>query len=801
LEDTGPFAWNYGASYRLRLTLDHHKGKARIRAEVFEGETPRFRCVRALDGKAVDHGRPALLVNSLPASFDDVAVSIETKAPPAAPKTFPAFRSSPLAGKPTHKAAGFFRVEKTGDTWWLIDPAGKPTLSIGTDHVNYQTHWCEALGFAPYHKVVEKKFGSEKAWAKDAVARLLEWNFTTLGTNPSQEACRNGLANAEAVGFGASFSSVAALVEKTTWTGFPDVFDPRFERFCDLRARNFCAPRRDDPWLIGYYIDNELEWWGKSHGPWGLVESTAKLPASAAGKVALVASLRRSFANDIGAFNAAFSSRFPGFEQMLPSFDLPQPATDKAKAALDAFITEVAERYFRITTAAVRRHDPNHMLLGCRFAHDTPEPAWRQAGANCEIVTVNVYPRVDLRSAEVIGFEEHLKAKFKSCQRPMILTEWGFPSLDAVDRNEKPLPCTQGAGMRVDTVEQKARCYAAVQRALFALPFMVGSHYFMWSDEPALGISTSFPENSSYGLVNEADEPYGPLVKTATRVNARMVDLHAGKIRAEDIDPGDATTPEGKVPPLPVIGNEVRLEQNAAGYVIDTGALRTVKDAPGDAIFNRIQWRASASDSWTELGAFTCVLNALKGTVREWPHPDQAPKLTVVSQSTGKLVVDVECQRAAAPAFRACERLTFHAGRPFFEARMRWIENSGDAPWRLDAYLHYLPSNIGGNPASDELGVSAVPNYWLKVATWRDPQLALHYGAFVRNNDQRMESHFWKDSVQHPDCMRKIGHDLTPKQRWTADGDEPSLIVFGLKETPGNPRPWRDLLPMIETTK
>jgi hypothetical protein len=31
------------------------------------------------------------------------------------------------------------------------------------------------------------------------------------------------------------------------------------------------------------------------------------------------------------------------------------------------------------------------------------------------------------------------------------------------------------------------------------LPFLIGYDYFMWVDEPASGISTSFPEDSNYG--------------------------------------------------------------------------------------------------------------------------------------------------------------------------------------------------------------------------------------------------------------------------------------------------------------
>lgn len=81
--------------------------------------------------------------------------------------------------------------------------------------------------------------------------------------------------------------------------------------------------------------------------------------------------------------------------------------------------------------------------------------------------------------------------------------------------------------MRVDTQEQKAACYRIFVNAMADLPFLIGYHYFMWADEPALGISTSFPEDSNYGLVNEKDETYEILVKAATEANRSAESRHA----------------------------------------------------------------------------------------------------------------------------------------------------------------------------------------------------------------------------------------------------------------------------------
>ncbi|GBC97911.1 hypothetical protein HRbin17_00406 [bacterium HR17] len=527
--DTGGFDWQYERPYRLRLTLT----KERIIGEVFASDgTLRYRRVYKFDNKAVTFGRPMLSCYGFVASFDDVQVEVSEVVPEPKEqrKTYPPFvsRPSPHAPRP-RKPTGFFRTEQINGVWWLIDPNGYPTLSIGTDHVSYFVHWCEKLGCAPYHENVKRKYGSEEAWAKEVVRRLLSWNFNVLGANNSVKARYQGLAHTEFLSFGSDFASIADIVPKVHWTGFPDVFDPRFERFCDLRAKQRCAPNRNDPWLLGYFLDNELEWWGKSGRPWGMAEEAWKKPPNRPCKQALVQIVGEFYRNDINAFNSDFGTKFSSFEELLHSQEPTQPLTERGQKVLMAFVREAAERYFRITAQAIKKHDPNHLNLGCRFAWDAPEPAWEMAGKYCDVVTVNLYPCIDLERGVVLAIEEHLRKRYEICKKPIIVTEWSFPALDAKDSQGRPLPCKHGAGMRVDTQEQKARCYAIMQRTLFSLPFVVGSHYFMWVDEPALGISSTFPEDSNYGLVNEADEPYPELTAMATKVNAQMVALHVGK--------------------------------------------------------------------------------------------------------------------------------------------------------------------------------------------------------------------------------------------------------------------------------
>lgn len=427
------------------------------------------------------------------------------------------------------KKTGFFHVEKQNGIWWVIDPNGDGFYIIGTDHANYNVHWCEKLGYAPYHRNMVEKYDSEEAWGENTAERLRQWGFNSLGTNSSRTVRYRGLAHADTVGFGASFSSIDDIVPKVHWTGFPNVFNPKFEVYCDKLAREKCSLNKNDPWLIGYFIDNELEWYGKSHTKWGLWEEAFKKPVEHSVKQALIDFLRQRY-ESIEDFNDVWEKEFEDFDKLASSQTPPILPLDEFHAEIGAkdrqdFVRWVAERYFSITTAAIKKYDPNHMVLGTRFAGNAPG-VWEIAGRYCDIVSVNTYRRVDLETGEIKNFERDLDQWYSKAKKPMMITEWSFPALDS------GLPCTKGAGQRFDTQEQRAKAFSIFQEFLFRKPYMVGSNFFMWVDEPAQGISSTFPENTNYGLVDVNDQPYERLTKAATELNPKVYEYHLQEFRA-----------------------------------------------------------------------------------------------------------------------------------------------------------------------------------------------------------------------------------------------------------------------------
>ena len=519
---TGSFEWDYNHPYRLRIDLTSDSIVGTI--SELDG-TQKARLGYKFDNKAVTEGQAALDCSGFKAAFSDFAVAVGRSAPPR-PVTEASVPSYDAKGyKGVHgKATGFFHVDQVDGHWWLITPKGDGFFAVGTDHANYNAHFCEKLGYAPYHKnCVEKYGGDEEAWGVSTAKRLKSWGFNALGCGWSATMKEKGLPRCEFLSFGSGFSGLDNIAPKTTWTGFPDVFSPQWPVYCDKVARRMAGPLKSDPWIIGYFLDNELEWFGKDGAQWGLFDESVKKPAGHPAKEHMIALLKGRHAT-IEAFNAAWGVHFADWESLRNNVDPIQSATAAATADRMAFVHAIADRYFSAAHAALKKWDPNHLDLGCRFAGFAPDGAVAAAGKVCDVVSVNFYGNVDLQRGVSTDMPPTYENYFAECKRPMMITEWSFPAYDS------GLPCLHGAGQRVPTQKDRAECFRIYQAALMRLPFMVGSNYFMWVDEPALGISTSFPEDSNYGLVNERDEPWSELTAAAAKLNPRVYAIHSGDI-------------------------------------------------------------------------------------------------------------------------------------------------------------------------------------------------------------------------------------------------------------------------------
>jgi agarase len=425
--------------------------------------------------------------------------------------------------------AGFFRTENTSGIWWLIDPDGGRFLSKGVNTVCYNQDSIQNGDRIPYAEACRRKYGSEDAWRAAAAARLLSWGFNTLGSWSDMGVAKAGLlplALTPMLDIGSTFASRSRNEPQS----FPDVFDPAFERHVTQRAHDFCAPWSKDQHIIGWFSDNELRWGPDWRGDDTLLMLFLNLPPQSPGRQASLALLKERYIS-FADFNTVWRLSLGGWNELAasPHIAAPYPRQPACKrnattnapigasdpkhvaflADCDFFAGRVARRYFTTVSSAVRKADPNHLFLGCRFAYVPPSSVIDAAGPDVDILSFNNY---DLDIAAVVD-------SYASIGKPCMVTEFSFRGDDS------GLPNTIGAGLRVPRQADRAKCYRSfVERGLLH-PNLVGYHWFEHADQPAEGRFDG--ENSNYGTVTIEDVAYGELTQTMADVNARAEKIHA----------------------------------------------------------------------------------------------------------------------------------------------------------------------------------------------------------------------------------------------------------------------------------
>lgn len=265
---------------------------------------------------------------------------------------------------------------------------------------------------------------------------------------------RRGLAHTINRGIGDAFAHHSGKYEITPHEGrpcsaFPNVFHPKFEAHVVYRAKRDAAPNRGDPWLIGYYFDNELAWWGRGSPDCGLFDAAMAKAMDHPAKREVCRFLREQSKDDLAAFNRTWGTALADWDRLL---SIPSRASDEPehRRIKTAFLAHAAEIYFSVLARAIRAADPDHLLLGARFAgtQNMAPVAWEAAGRHCDAVSLNMYLHADLDEGRVYTrpltsgepIDAHLARYHRLAGRPLLITEWSFPAIDS------GLPCVHSAG-------------------------------------------------------------------------------------------------------------------------------------------------------------------------------------------------------------------------------------------------------------------------------------------------------------------------------------------------------------------
>lgn len=410
------------------------------------------------------------------------------------------------------KATGFFRVEKIDGKWWFVDPEGHLFFSTGSCGIGPRSELSRVQGreyiFAAlppasltsvnppagaqatppsgtvanqlprrrggpsfYVWNLSRRYGQDwdQKWLDLTIRRMLSWGINTAG-NWSDAT----LGNSHNITYAATLNGWGI---ETGVMGLPDVYAPDYAANVDAAAKRQCAPRKDDPWLLGYFIGNEQPWPGRE---------TDLINTILAGKETPMQTELKKF---------------------LTSGDTPERRKEFAYNTFTKFLSTVSK--------AIKKYDPNHLNIGIRYGGNPPDDIIKASKGYFDVFSLNVY-----------GYSVNQNTMKKIADftgLPIIIGEFHFG--------------TPGRGLApglAQTVSQEERgvAYRYYVENAAANPNLIGTHWFQWLDQPSTGRNDG--ENYNIGFVDVTDRPYPELVNAAKETFKRLFDVHSGKVQPVD---------------------------------------------------------------------------------------------------------------------------------------------------------------------------------------------------------------------------------------------------------------------------
>jgi len=413
--------------------------------------------------------------------------------------------------------AGPARIEQRTNGWWWVGSDSKPFLSIGACVVSgwdsRDNHDPENPGYS-----VWKVHPTPEAWADVTLRRLHSWGFNTLGAWADPTVL--GPAQKRAAAEGRALW-VTPVLHMGSSAGAPwwDLWDPVVVGRMEEKARDEMALYRGDARVLGYYSDNELGWWGAT-----LWKLTLEQKPTSGQRQRLVGLLRERYAGDWGRLREDFDAEnADGWEALERGGALYVKAGGRGFGVLREFLGLVATRYYQLCRDIVKKHDPEALFLGDRYASFYYPEVARAAGRYVDAISSNL--NADWNDGTFVRC--YLDTLHRITGKPILVTE----IYGAAQENRSGNRNTHGIYPVVKRQSDRAKLVRRTLEQLVRTPSVIGVDWFQYADEPLHGRGDG--ENFNFGLVDIHDRPYAELVGVFAELDTER---ERGRGRQERMD-------------------------------------------------------------------------------------------------------------------------------------------------------------------------------------------------------------------------------------------------------------------------
>jgi len=234
------------------------------------------------------------------------------------------------------KITGFFRTEKIGNRWWIIDPEGHCFVTAAVNSVR--------LGKSPNNELsLKAKFGTPEEWLVQTNKLIKDADFNAIGSWSEVELIQKynvlypdkPIVYTTMLSFLGEFSKRNKKIGAEKENSLSLIFEPSFKLFCDEHAKKMVSATASDKNLLGHFSDNELTFTNDL-----LNKILAKTNKNSADVLAL----------------EKWSSE-NGFDK-----------NNLTKGQKEVFLGYVADIYYSEIKVALNKYDPNHLIPWQSFA-------------------------------------------------------------------------------------------------------------------------------------------------------------------------------------------------------------------------------------------------------------------------------------------------------------------------------------------------------------------------------------------------------------------------------------------------
>ena len=465
----------------------------------------------------------------------DVPTMVEAiRAQAELPNAYPFPEWTKWGGNSAMKLAegtGYFsRIKKDG-RWYLLDPDGCAFFSVGPDGVvarcdgridgiesllswlpdDPEMYEDNEVRFGEVERGPRKLISFERANLKRAFGDKWYDAWKDMIVTQLKQMGMNTIANWSDPALFGKMAYVTSLprfpaTSHKIFRDFPDVLSPEYREDA-AKCAKVLADRKDDPWMIGYFLRNEPSWAFVDNLI--IADEVLRDKENTHCKQGLINWLEEKY-GDIAALNAAWETSFSSYDDLRQPIEKASLFSAKAEEDLRAFSAELIRAYTAIPSAACREVDPNHMILGMRWAWIS-DPVLASGWECFDVFSINCYAVDPTKSIE--------RVRELGVDLPVMIGEFHFGALDS--------GLTATGLEAVATQTDRGRAYRYYTEHAAAHPMSVGCHYFQCYDQFVLGRFDG--ENYNIGLFDICLQPYHDMAAAVKTASRRMYAIHAGE--------------------------------------------------------------------------------------------------------------------------------------------------------------------------------------------------------------------------------------------------------------------------------